>query len=113
MEKMMRTVLVALVVTVVAACEGPQGPPGAPGKDGTNGKDGDEPKGRFWVCQVSNDFSKASTLDRYELATGTRVESHALAMAGAVCNDVAIDAGGNLYGSDSFFSIERLAGGAA
>ena len=73
----------------------------------------DEAKGRLWVCQVANNFSQASTLDRYDLATGTRAESHALATPGALCNDLAIDAAGNFYVTNSFFGIERLASGAA
>ena len=73
----------------------------------------DEATGRLWVCQVANDFSQASTVDRYDLATGTRAESHALATPGALCNDLAIDAAGNLYATNSFFGIERLASGAA
>jgi len=73
----------------------------------------DEPHDRFWVCQFSNDFSKPSTLDRYNLATGAFEESHALADPAAACNDIASDAAGNLYVTDSFLGIERLPASAA
>lgn len=73
----------------------------------------DEARKSLWVCTVDTS-TFASTLRRYELATGEQKASLPLANPGGVCNDLALDAKGNLYVTDSFFGIERLpAGGTA
>ena len=73
----------------------------------------DEAKNDLWACTLDTG-SFASTLRRYDLATGKQKASFAMASAGGVCNDLAFDAKGNLYVTDSFFGVERLpAGGSA
>lgn len=68
--------------------------------------------GDLYACTV-NTQTFASTLRRYDLATGAKKDSFDLAKAGGVCNDLALDAKGNLYVTDSFFGIERLAAGSS
>lgn len=72
----------------------------------------DEANNDLWVCTL-NTQTYASTLRRYDLETGAKKAELALANAGGVCNDVAADAEGNIYVTDSFFGIERLPAGAA
>lgn len=70
----------------------------------------DERGHHLWACAIATDFSVASQLREYDLATGGLVATYTL--RGGVCNDMAMDAGGNLYITDSFVGIERLRAGA-
>jgi sugar lactone lactonase YvrE len=67
----------------------------------------DDAKKDLYVCTL-NTQSFASTLRRYDLTTGQQKTSFNMASNGGVCNDIAADAKGNLYVTDSFFGIERL-----
>lgn len=64
----------------------------------------------LYVCTI-NAQTFASTLRQYDLASGTKKNTFEMAKTGGVCNDLALDAKGNLYVTDSFFAIERLPAG--
>lgn len=70
----------------------------------------DETGGHLWACAIATDFSVATELREYSLATGTMLNSYPL-NTGGVCNDMVMDAAGNMYITDSFVGIERLAAG--
>jgi streptogramin lyase len=70
----------------------------------------------LWVCSGSSGFTTVpqtpSALKRYDLATGAPRASYAMPDDG-YCNDMAQDAAGNLYVTDSFHPrVLRLAPGA-
>ncbi len=67
----------------------------------------DEAIGDLWTCAIATDFSVASELRRYALATGALKTKFPLINNG-VCNDIAMDAAGNVYVTDSFSGIQRL-----
>lgn len=71
----------------------------------------------LWVCSGNSGFTTVpqtpSALKRYDLATGAPRASYAMPDEG-YCNDLAQDARGNLYVTDSFHPrVLRLAPGAA
>src|SRR5262249_54523415 len=79
-----------------------------PGADGLANGQGllvDAARGLLWICSGSSGFTTvpqtASALKSYDLATGAPRASHAMPDAG-YCNDLAQDARGNLYVTDSF-----------
>jgi sugar lactone lactonase YvrE len=76
----------------------------------------DEANDAFWTCAVGTDFATASELRQYRLSDGTLQQTLPMATSHAYgfCNDLALDASGNLYVTDSFVGIQRLpAGGSA
>ncbi|WP_240651258.1 MULTISPECIES: hypothetical protein [unclassified Variovorax] len=71
----------------------------------------------LWVCSGSSGFTTVpqtpSALKRYDLATGAPRASYAMP-DGGYCNDLAQDASGNLYVTDSYNPrVLKLAPGAA
>ena len=52
--------------------------------------EGGSPDGTKWMYYEDKNFFV------YDLATGVRAESHALATTGAACNDLALDASGKM-----------------
>lgn len=71
----------------------------------------------LWVCSGNSGFTTVpqtpSALKRYDLATGAPRASYAMPDKG-YCNDLAQDAAGNLYVTDSYHPrVLRLAPGAA
>jgi sugar lactone lactonase YvrE len=72
----------------------------------------DERNDDLYVCTL-NTATFASALRRYDVHSGAQEAELALANGG-VCNDLAQDAAGNVYITDSFFGLQRLpAGGSA
>ena len=91
-------------------------------KPGTNGLANgqgvlvDAKRQALWVCSGSSGFTTVpqtrSALKRYDLATGAPRASYAMPDDG-YCNDMAQDAAGNLYVTDSYHPrVLRLAPGA-
>jgi streptogramin lyase len=90
--------------------------PGANGLANGQGVLVDAKHQALWVCSGNSGFTTVpqtpSALKRYELATGAPRASYAMPDAG-YCNDMAQDAAGNLYVTDSFHPrVLRLAPGA-
>lgn len=92
-------------------------------KPGTNGLANgqgvlvDAKRGALWICSGNIGFttvpSTPSALKRYDLATGAPRASYAMP-DGGYCNDLAQDARGNLYVTDSHHPrVLKLAPGAA
>lgn len=92
-------------------------------KPGTNGLANgqgvlvDAKRGAMWICSGNIGFttvpSTPSALKRYDLATGAPRASYAMP-DGGYCNDLAQDARGNLYVTDSHHPrVLKLAPGAA
>jgi sugar lactone lactonase YvrE len=71
----------------------------------------DEAGHHLWACAIATDFSVASELREYDLATGALESKYTL--NGGVCNDMVMDPAGNIYITDSFVGIERLRAGAS
>jgi sugar lactone lactonase YvrE len=71
----------------------------------------DEAGGHLWACAIATDFSVPTQLREYSLTTGTLLHMYTL-NSGGVCNDMVMDAAGNIYVTDSFIGIERLKAGA-
>jgi sugar lactone lactonase YvrE len=66
----------------------------------------------LWACTVDFTFVGPSTVTTFDLATGDELDVYPLG-AGAFCNDLTMDAGGNVYATDTAGSvIYRLAPGA-
>ncbi len=75
----------------------------------------DDEAGALWACMNDAAGAAPSRVKRYELKTGREAGSFALPGGAAGANDLALDAAGNLYVTDSFAQvIFRLpAGGSA
>jgi sugar lactone lactonase YvrE len=91
--------------------------PGANGLANGQGVLVDAKHQALWVCSGNSGFTTVpqtpSALKRYDLATGAPRASYAMPDDG-YCNDIAQDAAGNLYVTDSFHPrVLRLAPGAA
>jgi streptogramin lyase len=91
--------------------------PGANGLANGQGVLVDAKHQALWVCSGNSGFTTVpqtpSALKRYDLATGTPRASFAMPDAG-YCNDLAQDARGNIYVTDSFHPrVLRLAPGAS
>ncbi len=91
--------------------------PGANGLANGQGVLVDASRHRLWVCSGASGFTTVpqtpSALKGYDLATGAPRASYAMPDAG-YCNDLAQDAHGNLYVTDSLHPrVLRLAPGAA
>jgi len=91
--------------------------PGASGLANGQGVLVDAKHQALWVCSGNSGFTTVpqtpSALKRYDLATGAPRASYAMPDDG-YCNDIAQDAAGNLYVTDSFHPrVLRLAPGAA
>ncbi|MBT2335378.1 hypothetical protein J7E49_15850 [Variovorax paradoxus] len=91
--------------------------PGANGLANGQGVLVDAKRQALWVCSGNSGFTTVpqtpSALKRYDLATGTPRASYAMPDAG-YCNDLAQDAHGNIYVTDSFHPrVLRLAPDAA
>ena len=71
----------------------------------------DDERGHLWACAIATDFSVASELREYDLASGALLAKYPL--NNGVCNDLAMDSAGTLYITDSFVGIERLRAGAS
>ncbi|RKH12569.1 hypothetical protein D7V97_07990 [Corallococcus sp. CA053C] len=74
----------------------------------------DEAHGTLWACTYDDTLPPAtpSHLAAYALATGELKTSHPLPDASGFCNDIALDAAGNVYATDSFANtVVRLAVG--
>ncbi|HVY47289.1 MAG TPA: hypothetical protein VHB21_15480 [Minicystis sp.] len=73
----------------------------------------DETNDKFWACAVGTDFATASELRRYKLSDGSLEKTYAMAAGheAGFCNDIAFDASGNLYITDSFIGVQRLPAG--
>jgi len=95
--------------------------PGALGSRSILGVFADEPSNTLWAC--SNDLSAlgapatgsdtVSTLKAFDLSTGTGKRSVSLPGTHAFCNDIAVDAKGSIYVTDSANpTILRLSPGA-
>ncbi len=73
----------------------------------------DDARNELLACAV-NTTTFASTLRRYDIATGAEKARYPMGNGGqGLCNDMALDAAGNLYIANSFFGVERLKAGAA
>lgn len=74
----------------------------------------DDAAGALYACVLDPMFSAPSHVKRFDIATAAESGSYELP-GGNLCNDLALDAGGNLYATDSFNgTIYRLpAGGGA
>jgi streptogramin lyase len=91
--------------------------PGANGLANGQGVLVDAKRRALWVCSGNSGFTTVpqtpSALKRYDLATGAPRASYAMPDAG-YCNDLAQDARGNIYVTDSFHPrVLRLAPDAA
>lgn len=91
--------------------------PGANGLANGQGVLVDAARHLLWVCSGATGFTTVpqtpSALKSYDLVTGTPRGSYAMPASG-YCNDLAQDARGNLYVTDSFHPrVLRLAPGAA
>jgi len=91
--------------------------PGANGLANGQGVLVDAKRRALWVCSGNIGFTTVpqtpSALKRYDLATGAPRASYAMPDAG-YCNDLALDARGNIYVTDSLHPrVLRLAPGAA
>jgi hypothetical protein len=91
--------------------------PGANGLANGQGVLVDAKRRALWVCSGSSGFTTVpqtpSALKRYDLATGAPRASYAMPDSG-YCNDLAQDARGNLYVTDSYHPrVLKLAPGAA
>jgi len=80
---------------------------------GKNGVFVDETAGDLWTCSIGTDFVTPSELRRYDLADGSLLDTFPMAPGheSGFCNDLANDAAGNLYITDSFIGIQRLPAG--
>ncbi|QNK71404.1 hypothetical protein H7F35_02750 [Variovorax sp. PAMC26660] len=90
--------------------------PGANGLANGQGVLVDVGRHALWVCSGNSGFTTVpqtpSALKRYDLATGAPRASYAMPDAG-YCNDIAQDARGNLYVTDSYHPrVLKLAPGA-
>lgn len=86
----------------------------APGQDGVTGEAGVLVHGdTLWLCSIDTTFQRPTEIRSFDLA-GHALARYPLA-ASQFCNDLAFDAAGNLYATDSFAgTIVRLpAGGSA
>ena len=54
----------------------------------------------LWVCNSDSTFATFPSLDAFDLATGDRVATHGFGAPG-FCNDITLDADGNIYATDS------------
>jgi len=91
--------------------------PGANGLANGQGVLVDAKRRALWICSGNSGFTTVpqtpSALKRYDLATGAPRASYAMPDNG-YCNDLAQDARGNLYVTDSFHPrVLKLAPGAA
>lgn len=85
---------------------------GTAGMIGTTGLVIDPAGTTLWACAVDPTFQTGSSVKGFDLATAAPKVSAPLP-AGAFCNDLAFDAKGNLYATDSFGAkIFKLAPGA-
>jgi hypothetical protein len=71
----------------------------------------------LWACSNASgppgSVPASSALYRFDLKTGSPRGHYAMPTAGALCNDIAIDAQGNVYATDSLnMQVARLAKGA-
>lgn len=86
----------------------------APGQDGVTGETGVLVHGdTLWLCSIDTTFQRPTEIRSFDLA-GHALARYPLA-ANQFCNDLAFDAAGNLYATDSFAgTIVRVpAGGSA
>lgn len=61
----------------------------------------DELRGLLWVCASDSTQQTFASLEAFDLETGASVASHGWESPG-MCNDIALDAAGNVYATDSF-----------
>jgi sugar lactone lactonase YvrE len=93
--------------------------PGTDGMQGVFGVLADEASGTLFACSGSFGAPPTegpppppSTLHAFDLATGAPKGKYPLPDTGAFCNDIAVDAAGNVYVSDtSNMLVDRLAKG--
>jgi sugar lactone lactonase YvrE len=93
--------------------------PGTDGMQGVFGVLADEASGTLYACSGSFGAPPAegpppppSTLHAFDLATGAPKGKYPLPDTGAFCNDIAVDAAGNAYVTDtSNMLVDRLAKG--
>lgn len=81
---------------------------------GVYGLEVDEGHDTLWACTYDDLLlpAQASYLNAYALSTGTLKASHAMPGEVSFCNDVTVDAAGNVYVTDSFGNaVFRLAVG--
>ncbi|MBA2538399.1 MAG: hypothetical protein H0V17_02085 [Deltaproteobacteria bacterium] len=83
----------------------------APGDHGVTGVTGVLVRGdELWLCSVDPTFQRATEIRSFTLA-GQPIATYPLP-ATQFCNDLAFDAAGNLYATDSFSgTIQRIAAG--
>lgn len=63
----------------------------------------DEAHGIVWACTWDDNLpSQPSHLTGYAVATGAMIGTYPMPAADAACNDVTVDAAGNVYATDSF-----------
>jgi streptogramin lyase len=90
-----------IIVKTADPCSGGGVTMFAPSPDplmGAVGLRADGARGVLWACHAVFDASLPARLDGYHLDTGEVVASHEL--PGASCNDIAIDADGDLFATD-------------
>jgi hypothetical protein len=85
---------------------------GADGIVGVAGVLADSTNSKLWICSVDFTFANPTQVAELNLATGALIQAFDMPTgAGAFCNDLALDAAGNLYVTDSFGTVAKLPAG--
>jgi len=67
---------------------------------------------KMWICSIDPTFATPTQVAALNLTTGALIQAYDMPNgAGAFCNDLALDASGNLYVTDSFGTVAKLPAG--